>query len=144
MKSRIGWTALLPVFAGCGFAYGAGAGVVHEEVYYDEAAYASYGGVYFDVDYARRVNYRRLPVPRGHLPRAGRCRIWLPGVPPGQQPRHGSCRSLQRRVPLGAWLLHRSRDVPGIVELTHFDARRTGVYTRHLYDVRSGRRVNPW
>ena len=75
MKRSIGWVFVRPVFAGCGFAYGAGGGVVHEEVYYGEAAYASYGGVYFDVEYGRRVDYRRLPVPRGHVPPPGRCRI---------------------------------------------------------------------
>jgi hypothetical protein len=26
------------------------------------------------------------PIPSGHLPPPGECRVWYPGVPPGQQP----------------------------------------------------------
>ncbi|HET9947670.1 MAG TPA: hypothetical protein VFQ22_01975 [Longimicrobiales bacterium] len=28
---------------------------------------------------------RHIPVPRGHLPPPGYCRVWIPGVPPGRQ-----------------------------------------------------------
>lgn len=143
MKTRTGMIALLPVLSGCGFAFGAGVHGRAGEVYYEEGPYAAYGGPAYDTEYARHVNYMRLPVPRGHLPSAGRCRVWLPGVPPGHQTRSGSCRSLQRRVPVGAWLLVRPRGAPGIVELVHYDARHRGVHVRYVYDVRSKRRVRP-
>jgi hypothetical protein len=141
MKTRTGIIALVPLLSGCGFAIGAGVQGGVEEVYYEEAAYASHGGVVYDVEHGRHVNYRRLPVPRGHLPSPGRCRIWLPGVPPGHQQRAGSCRSLERRVPAGGWLLVRPRGAPGIVEVIHYEARRPGVRARYVYDVRSKRRV---
>lgn len=139
---RLGLVALLPALAGCGFAMGAGGGVVHQAIYYEGPTTASYGGVLFDVELGSRVSYRRLPVPRGVVPPPGRCRIWLPGVAPRHQPRRGSCKKLQRRTPPGAWLLHTPRDVRGLVELVYVDAHRPGVKTRYVYDVRSGRRVN--
>lgn len=48
-------------------------------------------------------------VPRGHMPPAGKCRIWYPGTPPGHQPPPGDCRVLSRRVPRGAWLIGHDR-----------------------------------
>ena len=145
MRASIRWVALLPLLGGCGFALGAGGGVHHADVYYEDAYYdASGGGVYFDADYGRRVDYRRLPVARGHLPAPGRCRIWLPGAPSGRQGRSGSCRSLEHRVPAGAWLLVRPRAYPEVVELIAYDYRRHGTRTRYVYDVRTRRRVNPY
>jgi hypothetical protein len=144
MKYSLGLLAILPALAGCGFAIGAGGGVVHETVYYEAPAYASYGGVQFDVGLGSRASYRRLPVPRGAIPPPGRCRIWLPGVAPGHQPRRGPCNRLQRRTPPGAWLLYTPRDVRGLVELIYVDAYRPGVKTRYVYDVRSGRPVNEY
>lgn len=138
------FTALLglPLLAGCGFAYGAGVDVAHDGGYYEPAPAYDYGGAYVDHEYARRVDFRRLPIPRGHVPAAGRCRVWLPGVPPGRQPRSGSCRALEPRVPPGGWLLVRPARYPSVVEVIAYDAygpRRT----RYVYDVRTGRRVNP-
>lgn len=141
MNARIGIVAALPLLAGCGFALGAGVDVIHEDVYYEDAYYGHGGGVYVD-SYAVRFDTRRLPVARGHLPRPGRCRIWLPGVAPGHQARSGSCRALQRRVPRGAWLLVRPRGRPDIVELVAHDSPRIGVHVRYVYDVRTGRRLN--
>ena len=37
-------------------------------------------------------------VPPGHLPPAGQCRVWLPGVPPGHQPPPTSCRAAERQA----------------------------------------------
>ena len=40
-----------------------------------------------------RASYR---VPPGHLPPAGRCRVWIDGVPPGQQPAVTDCTTAER------------------------------------------------
>lgn len=140
MNTRILAVMALPLLAGCGVAYGAyGGGHYDRGVYRDDGAY---GRAPYEYEYGRRMDFRRLPVPRGHLPSPGRCRVWLPGVSPGHQPRQGSCRALERRVPRGGWLLVRSRVNPGIVELFAFDSHRPRVRIRYAYDVRTGRRIN--
>ena len=141
MKTRLGLIALLPVLAGCSVAFGAGVRGGHGKAYYEEPVYAAYGGVAYEPAYARRVSYGRLPVPRGHLPPPGSCRVWLPGVPPGHQPPAGPCRAMSRRVPAGAWLIARPHVAPRVVEIIHYDHRPPGVRTRYAYDVRSKRRV---
>jgi len=45
------------------------------------------------------------PIPKGHLPPPGECRIWYPDRPPGQQPPPGNCRELRHHVPPGAYLI---------------------------------------
>lgn len=45
------------------------------------------------------------PVPPGHMPPPGECRIWYPGKPPGQQPPPGNCSRLRAQVPPGAILV---------------------------------------
>lgn len=143
-KTRMLTLLAAPLLAGCGVAFGAHGGVhtgpppAYDDVYYGDGGH---GHVHAD-DYGRRADLRRLPIPRGHLPTVGRCRVWLPGVPPGHQPRQGSCRFLERRVPRGGWLLVRPRAYPGVVELIAFDGRRPGVRVRYAYDVRTGRRLN--
>lgn len=47
-----------------------------------------------------------LPVPPGHLPPPGKCRLWFPDRPPGHQPPPGDCRVLRREVPPGAHLIY--------------------------------------
>ncbi len=37
-------------------------------------------------DYAPRRYRQAGPIPRGHLPPPGECRVWRRGVPPGHQP----------------------------------------------------------
>lgn len=144
MNAKTMLFAVLPLVAGCGLAYGAGAGghyeIGYQGPYYSQEAYG--GGGYYDHEYGRHVSYRRLPVPRSYVPAPGRCRVWLPGVAPGRQPRSGSCRVMERRVPRGGWLLVRPSRHPDVVELIAYDARRDGVRTRYVYDVRSRRRVN--
>jgi hypothetical protein len=54
-------------------------------------------------------DHGKLHVPPGHLPPAGKCRIWYPGTPPGHQPPPGDCRTLSRQLPRGAWLVSRDR-----------------------------------
>jgi len=143
MKTRMLAVLAVPLLAGCGVAFGAHGGVHtgphgHDDVYYEDAAYDR---VPYDHEYGRRVSYRRLPIPRGHLPPPGRCRVWLPGVPPGHQPAPGPCRALERRVPRGGWLVERPRAYPGVVELIAFDPYRPRVRVRYAYDTRTGRRI---
>jgi hypothetical protein len=38
-------------------------------------------------------------IPRGHLPPAGMCRVWIDGVPPGRQARPTDCRTAVRNAP---------------------------------------------
>lgn len=49
---------------------------------------------------AREVVYRTpqraVRVPPGHMPPAGKCRLWYPGRPPGHQPRAQPCELLFR------------------------------------------------
>ena len=58
-------------------------------------------------DYSHRYPYpaHSSPIPKGHLPPPGECRIWFPDRPPGQQPSPGNCYDLERRVPSGATLI---------------------------------------
>jgi hypothetical protein len=47
-----------------------------------------------------RVDARHVTdvhVPRGHLPRAGFCKVWFPGRPPGHQPPARKCESVVHR-----------------------------------------------
>lgn len=47
-----------------------------------------------------------VPIPEGHMPPPGECRIWYPGRPPGQQPPPGNCYELEHHVPPGAILVY--------------------------------------
>jgi hypothetical protein len=38
---------------------------------------------------------RGFRIPPGHMPAAGMCRVWYPGVPPGHQPPAVPCRALR-------------------------------------------------
>lgn len=53
----------------------------------------------------RRDDGPTFRVPPGHYPPPGQCRIWRPEVPPGRQDPPGDCDELERRVPLGAYLV---------------------------------------
>jgi hypothetical protein len=45
-------------------------------------------------------------VPRGHLPPAGMCRIWVDGVPPGRQPKPTDCATARRQAPRNARVIY--------------------------------------
>jgi hypothetical protein len=53
---------------------------------------------------------RYAGVPPGHMPPAGKCRIWLPRTAPGQQPPIGDCNVLSGQVPPGGRLIRRRPD----------------------------------
>lgn len=51
-------------------------------------------------------------IPKGHLPPAGMCRVWIDGVPPGHQPAPTSCAEAERdrfRYP-NARVIHGDRE----------------------------------
>lgn len=66
---------------------------------------SAYGNSYGD--HPRRYPYleHSSPIPKGHLPPPGECRIWFHDRPDGQQPPPGNCYELERRVPFGASLI---------------------------------------
>jgi len=59
-----------------------------------------------DIQYAKRHNNKRMPkIPPGHMPPAGKCRLWYSGSPPGHQPPPCDCEEYEGQVPSGAWLI---------------------------------------
>ena len=57
-------------------------------------------------NYLKNHAWKRMPkIPPGHMPPAGKCRIWYAGRPPGHQPPPCDCDDLEGRVPPGAWLI---------------------------------------
>lgn len=63
----------------------------------------AYGGPV--ADYPHSYPAHSSPIPAGHMPPPGECRIWFPDRPAGQQPPPGNCYDLERRVPPGAFIV---------------------------------------
>ena len=57
---------------------------------------------------ASEARNRSLGIPPEQIPSPGECRLWLPDIPPARQSAPGLCASVQKKVPAGAWVLHRS------------------------------------
>src|ERR1700752_1430859 len=77
-------------------------------------------------------------VPPGHLPKAGECRVWIPGTPPGQQPgpKSRSCTSIASAAPAGSWVIYRPTDSKKLVHVREVDAHRTGHVVRiRIFDI---------
>ncbi len=85
----------------------------------------------------------RLDVPRGHLPPAGACRVWIPTEPPGHQPSPRSCNGIVDVAPAGAWILYRPSDDDRVVEVSYLDQARPAkvVYTQ-VFDAKTGKPVD--
>ena len=80
-----------------------------------------------------------LKIPKGHLPKPGMCRIWVPGTPPGHQRKAGGCATLAAQVPEGAWLVYRHADNPDRVDITVYDERQAGLIVEvRIFDVVTG------
>lgn len=85
-----------------------------------------------------------LGVPPGHLPKAGECRVWIPGTPPGHQPKpkSRSCVGIGAVAPAGSWVLYRPTDNKKLVHVREVDGRRAGVVTRiRIFDIETTRLV---
>jgi hypothetical protein len=90
-------------------------------------------------DRSPHAKHPPLQIPRGHLPRVGSCRIWLPGTPPGHQPPPGDCARLAGEVPPGAWLVYRSANDPEHVDVCVYGTARQDVPVEiQVYVVATG------
>jgi hypothetical protein len=82
-----------------------------------------------------------LRIPPGQMPRAGQCRIWIPGRPPGRQPRpkSRSCAGIARIAPAGSWILYRPARGARVVHVRMVDERRAGRIVRvRVFEIDSG------
>jgi hypothetical protein len=53
-------------------------------------------------------------VPPGHLPPAGKCRVWIEGVPPGQQPPVTDCATAEMNRTMNSRVIYGDREAfPG-------------------------------
>ena len=79
-----------------------------------------------------------LGVPPGHLPKAGECRVWIPGTPPGQQPgpKSRACAGIASVAPAGSWVLYRPTDSKKLVHVREVDPHRAGTVVRiRIFDM---------
>jgi len=80
-----------------------------------------------------------LKIPKGHLPKPGKCRIWIPGTPAGHQRKAGNCNTLVSQVPAGAWLVYRHTDDPDRVDITIYDVKQVGLIIEvQIFDIVTG------
>ena len=85
-----------------------------------------------------------LGIPKGHLPRPGECRIWIPGLPPGRQPEPKSrpCAGIAALAPAGSWILYRPLSERRLVHVRVVHDRRPGVVVRvRVFEVEGGKFV---
>ena len=85
-----------------------------------------------------------LGVPPGHLPKAGECRVWIPGTPPGRQPgpKSRACTSIASAAPAGSWIIYRPTDNKKLVHVREVDSHRAGTVIRiRIFDIDSNRLV---
>jgi hypothetical protein len=78
-----------------------------------------------------------LGIPPGHLPRPGRCRLWLPNTPPGHQPASRPCNGIDVRAPVGSMIVYRPDET--IVRVHYVDAQHPGVVIGiRVFDAATG------
>jgi hypothetical protein len=85
-----------------------------------------------------------LGVPPGHLPKAGECRVWIPGTPPGKQPgpKSRSCSGIASDAPAGSWVIYRPTDDKKVVHVREVDSHRVGKVVRiRIFDIETNRLV---
>jgi hypothetical protein len=64
------------------------------------------------------------PIPRGQMPGAGMCRIWINGVPAGRQPAPTDCATAQRNVPANGRVIYGSQTQGPVYGNGQYDPRR--------------------
>jgi hypothetical protein len=64
------------------------------------------------------------PIPRGQMPRAGMCRVWIDGLPPGRQPPSTDCATAQRNVPPNGRIIYGSQTQGRVYGNGQYDPRR--------------------
>lgn len=62
-------------------------------------------------------SYKTLNIPPGHLPPAGKCRVWIPGTPPGKQPSPTSCEAAMSSAQPGQLVVSRTASNQQILEV---------------------------
>ncbi len=73
------------------------------------------------------------------FPRAGQCRVWLPGRSNRRQARAASCGGIANDAPAGAMILRRSPNQPNVILVDYIDEARAGQIVRtSVYDANSG------
>ena len=85
-----------------------------------------------------------LGVPPGHLPEAGECRVWIPGMSPGKQPGPKSrpCAGIASVAPAGSWVIYRPTDDKKLVHVREVDPQHAGKVVRiRIFDVQTKRLV---
>ncbi len=83
-----------------------------------------------------------LGIPPGHLPKAGECRVWIPGTPPGHQPKPKSrpCPGIAAFAPAGSWIIYRPTEDRKVVHVREVDSRRAGAVIRiRIFDIETSR-----
>lgn len=81
-----------------------------------------------------------LGVPPGHLPQAGECRVWIPGLPPGKQPgpKSRACAGIASVAPAGSWVIYRPTDDKKVVHVREVDPNRAGKVVRiRVFDIQT-------
>ncbi len=80
-----------------------------------------------------------LGIDARYFPRAGECRLWVPGRPNGRQARAASCEAIANGAPAGSMILRRSPNQPNVLLVDYIDEARAGRIVRtSLYDANSG------
>lgn len=76
-----------------------------------------------------------IGIPPGQLPRAGKCRVWIPEMAPGRQAHERSCTDIVSTAGPGSWIIYRNRD-DSRLHVHVMDPSRVGViYVVRYYDV---------
>ena len=74
-----------------------------------------------------------LGIPPGEIPSPGECRLWMPDMPPAQQSAPGACSAVQKKVPAGAWVLHRSEEKSNEVAVNVYRSRWPWIVSETRY-----------
>lgn len=74
-----------------------------------------------------------LGIPSEEIPSPGECRVWLPDIPVERQSASGSCSDVQKKVPAGAWVLHRSVEKTNEVAVNVYRSRWPWIVSETRY-----------